>query len=285
MSDLSRKPDWLRVRAFSGSGFDQVNQLLREYNLNTVCRAANCPNRGECFNRGTATFLILGPVCTRNCRFCDINSGIPRAVDESEPERLAEVAAKLNLRYVVVTSVTRDDLPDGGAHQFARVVRLLRQQIKDVKVEVLTPDFKDKPGAIDVVIDSTPDVFNHNVETVPRLYPDVRPMANYECSLALLKYVADKSDIVTKSGIMVGLGETIDELGDLFMDLAHNSVSILTIGQYLAPSKDHFPVSRYVHPDEFAALKVMAEQAGIKNVISSPLVRSSYKADLALPNE
>ncbi len=280
MSEIQKKPSWLRVRAFSGSGFDHVNQLLKQHRLNTVCQAANCPNRGECFNRGTATFLILGPVCTRNCRFCDINSGQPVAVDADEPRRVAEMAKMLGLKYVVITSVTRDDLPDGGASHFAEVVRLLRELVEKVKVEILTPDFLGKPGAADTIIGSAPDVFNHNVETVPGLYSQVRPQADYQSSLALLKYIAVNSSITTKSGLMVGLGESFDELKTVFRDLANSSVSILTIGQYLAPSKNHYPVKKYVHPDEFVQLKEMAEAAGIPKVLSAPLVRSSYLADM-----
>lgn len=275
-----KKPDWLRVKAFNGAEFERVSRLLKEHHLNTVCQAANCPNRGECFNRGTATFLILGPVCTRNCRFCDVRPGLPGPVDADEPRRVAEMSRKLKLKHVVVTSVTRDDLPDGGAGQFAQTVRLLREFIDGVTVEVLTPDFRDKPGAVDIVIASQPHIFNHNVETVPRLYRDVRPQASYERSLQLLRYVAEQSAIITKSGIMVGLGETKDELTELFKDLAHSHVSILTIGQYLSPSKQHFPVHRYVHPDEFVELKALAEAAGIETVMSAPLVRSSYKADM-----
>ncbi len=279
MNPTGRKPEWLRVKAFSGNKYDEVSQLLRKYHLNTVCQAANCPNRGECFNRGTATFLILGPLCTRNCRFCDVPSGVPNAVDPQEPSRVASLSAELHLKHVVITSVTRDDLPDGGAGQFAEVVRELKEKIPAVTVEVLTPDFRDKDGAADIVIDAAPDIFNHNLETVSRLYRTVRPGADYRRSLDLLDYVRCHSNIITKSGIMVGLGETDDELVHLFADLSHTGVSILTIGQYLAPSKDHLPVERYLHPDEFDRLKELALAAGITNVFSAPLVRSSYKAD------
>ena len=280
MKDPLKKPPWLRVKAFSGTEFDRVNRLLKEHRLNTVCQAANCPNRGECFNRGTATFLILGPVCTRNCRFCDIKTGQPGVVDVEEPLRVATMARELKLKHVVITSVTRDDLPDGGAQQFADVVAQLRELVDGVTVEVLTPDFQGLPDAPDIVIKAAPDVFNHNVETVPRLYTSVRPGADYNCSLNLLKYVADNSNIVTKSGLMVGMGERLDELEAVFKDLADSGVSILTIGQYLAPSKEHFPVNRFVHPDEFVQMKRLAELAGIKKVFSAPLVRSSYMADL-----
>ena len=280
MAKPVRKPEWLRVKSFSGAGFDHVNRLLKEHGLNTVCQAANCRNRGECFNRGIATFLIMGPVCTRNCRFCNISPGSPAAVDPDEPRRVAEVARELKLKHVVLTSVTRDDLADGGAEQFAKTVRAIKDAIDGVTVEVLTPDFINKPGAADIVIESKPDVFNHNVETVPQLYASVRPGADYEASLCLLKYVSDSSGITTKTGFMVGLGETMEQLNALLRDLAYSNVSILTIGQYLAPSAEHWPVARYLNPDEFVQFKEMAERAGIKKVISAPLVRSSYKADL-----
>ncbi|UCG60702.1 MAG: lipoyl synthase [Candidatus Zixiibacteriota bacterium] len=280
MRDSAKKPEWLKVKAFSGPGFDRVNRLLREHQLNTVCHAANCPNRGECFNRGTATFLILGSVCSRNCSFCDVRSGQPVDVDPGEPSRVAEMAAKLGLQHVVVTSVTRDDLPDGGASHFAKVVWHLRGALECATVEVLTPDFKGKRGAWDTVIGSAPDVFNHNVETVPRLYPEIRPQADYHRSLELLRYVRENSGITTKSGLMVGMGETLAELREVFRDVADRGVSILTIGQYLAPSKGHFPVHRYLHPEEFSEMEQLALQSGINKVFSAPLVRSSYLADL-----
>jgi len=274
-----RKPDWLKVTGFSGRNYDQVNGLLKRYGLNTVCHAANCPNRGECFNRGTATFLIMGPNCTRNCRFCDVNPGRPAALDPTEPTRVATVSQQLGLKHVVVTSVTRDDLPDGGADHFAATVSAIREALPDATVEILTPDFRNAPGAVETIIRSRPDIFNHNVETVPRLYATIRPGADYRRSLDLLQDVGRRSDIATKSGLMVGLGESEEELRAVFEDLARVGVSILTIGQYLAPSSDHFPVVRYVHPDEFSTLKQSAHQAGIKTVASAPLVRSSYRAD------
>ena len=280
MAKLTRKPSWLKVKAFTGSGYDHVNHLLSRHHLNTVCQAANCPNRGECFNRGTAPFLILGPLCTRNCRFCNILTGRPTEVDPEEPVRVAEMSAELKLKHVVITSVTRDDLPDGGAEQFAAVVREIRRLLPDTTVELLTPDFKDAPGAADVVIESAPDVFNHNIETVPRLYADVRPGADYHRSLNLLEYVHIHGKGLTKSGLMLGLGETREELRTVFDDLAAHHVSILTIGQYLAPSAEHYPVQRYVPPEEFETIGHEAEQAGIRLVISAPLVRSSYKADV-----
>lgn len=275
-----RKPAWLKVSGFSGKGYEQVNRLLRHYGLSTVCHAANCPNRGECFNRGTATFLIMGPTCTRNCRFCDIEPGRPGQLDPTEPNRVASAAKELHLRHVVVTSVTRDDLPDGGVRHFAATVAALRQDLPGASIEILTPDFRGVAEAVDIIIDACPDVFNHNVETVPRLYSSVRPGADYRRSLDLLRAVGSRSQIVTKSGLMVGVGETRDELVAVFNDLAAAGVRVLTIGQYLAPSKDHLPVVRYWHPDEFSDLKRAAESAGIGTVVSAPLVRSSYKADL-----
>ena len=274
-----RKPDWLKVKISSGKKFQEVNQLLKDFNLKTVCQAANCPNRGECFERGTATFLILGPTCTRSCRFCDIETGKPAVVDLNEPKRIAEMVQKLKLKHVVITSVTRDDLPNGGAEQFASCVKEIRNLLPKAAIELLTPDFKSQPKAKDIIIESQPDIFNHNVETVPSLYSQVRPQADYQLSLDLLRYVSEQSSIKTKSGIMVGVGETVDELKILFSDLAENHVSILTIGQYLAPSKMHLPVHRYYHPDEFTDLKQIAENSGIKKVVSAPLVRSSYRAD------
>ncbi|HUV30935.1 MAG TPA: lipoyl synthase [Acidobacteriota bacterium] len=279
-----RKPDWLKVRAIGGPRFGQVSALLKEYGLNTVCQAANCPNRGECFGRGTATFLILGPICTRNCRFCDVPGGTPVKPDATEPARVALAARRLGLRHVVVTSVTRDDLPDGGAGQFAGCIEELRRRLPQCTVEVLTPDFKGVPRGLDIVMSARPDVFNHNVETVERLYPEVRPAADYRRSLQLLQRARREFGAVTKSGLMVGLGETRDELTSAFVDLAEHSVTILTIGQYLSPSSDHLPVVRYVPPEEFELLGRLARDAGIPNVQSGPLVRSSYRADRFSPD-
>ncbi len=274
-----RKPDWLKIKAVGGDKFKEVNQLITEYGVQTVCQAANCPNRSECFDRGTATFLILGSKCTRNCRFCDIEAGVPQSVDLTEPKRIAEMSAKLKLKHVVITSVTRDDLADGGALQFADSVKEIRLLLPQAVIELLTPDFLHAPDGIKIIIDCTPDIFNHNLETVESLYSVVRPQAKYTSSLQLLKFVADNSTIKTKSGIMVGVGETKEELKVLFDDLAEAHVSILTIGQYLAPSNRHLPVIKYYHPDEFSELKRIAENSGIAKVVSAPLVRSSYRAD------
>ncbi len=283
MSKPSRKkPEWLKVTGFSSANYTRINKILNSGGLKTVCHEANCPNRGECFTRGTATFLILGPTCSRNCRFCDIQSGRPMPVDPTEPDRLAKTAVELGLKHVVVTSVTRDDLPDGGAGQFAETVKAIRDKLPQATIELLTPDFKECPEAVDKIIEAGPEIFNHNVETVPRLYPIVRPQADYLGSLKLLKYVHEKSGIRTKSGLMVGLGEKRDELLRTFEDIAGHSVSILTIGQYLAPSGDHLPVDRYLHPDEFDQMAEEARSAGIKMVLSAPLVRSSYHADMTV---
>lgn len=279
MKKIASKPAWLKVKAFQGKSYDEVNRLLRGAGLNTVCQAANCPNRGECFNRGTATFMILGSICSRGCRFCNVEGGIPQEVDPNEPIKVARAAKSLKLKYIVVTSVTRDDLDDGGAGHFAKVINALREELPESKVEVLTPDFKNKTGAIEKVIIAQPDVFNHNLETVNRLYPVVRPGANYQLSLDLLKKVADESAILTKSGIMVGLGENFDELKQLFDDLTSHKVKSLTIGQYLAPSPKHLPIEKFYHPDEFEQLKEIAVSCGIPIVFSGPLVRSSYMAD------
>ncbi|MFH1372699.1 MAG: lipoyl synthase [bacterium] len=277
-----RKPSWLRVKALWGPDHNQLNRLLKRHRVDTVCRAANCPNRGECFGRGTATFLILGPVCTRACRFCDIKPGIPLPPDPDEPRRVAAAAGELKLTHIVVTSVTRDDLADGGAARFAQVTGLLRQTLPAATVELLTPDFAGSTRSFRLLLDCTPDVFNHNVETVPRLYSQVRPQADYRRSLDLLGWMQENSTAITKSGIMVGLGESLTELKVVFADLAARGVAILTIGQYLAPSRQHLPVHRYLPPEEFDMLADEARQAGIPTVISAPLVRSSYRAERAL---
>jgi lipoic acid synthetase len=280
MTKIDRKPQWLKVKAFGGEQFDEVKKLLKQHELNTVCQEANCPNRGECFSRGTATFLILGPTCTRNCTFCNIESGELRKVDPDEPRRIAELAKELKLKHIVITSVTRDDLDDGGANQFLAVTKQIREKLPNTTIELLTPDFMDKIGAVETVISASPDIFNHNLETVKRLYIQARPQADYDYSLNLLNYVQKSSNIITKSGIMVGVGETIDELKELFYDLSNVNVSILTIGQYLAPSPNHLEISKYYHPNEFDVLKEMALNTGIKKVVSAPLVRSSYKAEM-----
>lgn len=281
--DRIRRPGWLKVSPFSGERYQQIRSRLRDLTLHTVCEEANCPNRGECFNSGTATFLLMGPICTRNCRFCNIVGGRPGPVDPDEPGNVALVAAELNLDHVVVTSVTRDDLPDEGAGQFRQTVIEIRKALPKATIEILTPDFHARTELLDLVLSSQPTVFNHNVETVPRLYPTVRPKADYRRSLDVLEYAASNyGNIRAKSGLMVGLGESIDEIEGVFSDLAGIGVEILTIGQYLAPSKKHHPIIRYYTPDEFTDLKALAENRGIPVVVSAPLVRSSYKAGEAI---
>ena len=280
MADISkRRPPWLKVSAFTGERYLKIRSRLRGMTLHTVCEEANCPNRGECFNSGTATFLLMGPVCSRNCRFCNISPGALPPLDPEEPRKIAEMSAELELSHVVVTSVTRDDLSDEGAGHFRQTVLEIKKALPEATIEILVPDFHARTDLLDLALKSGPTVFNHNVETVPRLYPKVRPQADYQCSLDVLAYAArNYPDIKTKSGLMVGLGETEDELAEVFRDMAAAGVEILTIGQYLAPSKNHYPVDRYYSPEEFETLKSSANSGGIPIVVSAPLVRSSYKA-------
>jgi len=279
MEKMNSKPPWLKVRPCGDKRYLEVRSLLKEHNLHTVCQEANCPNRGECFSSGTATFLILGPNCTRNCRFCNITHGNLSAIDKYEPENIARTIDILGIKHAVITSVTRDDLPDGGAGQFAAVIKTVRALGKNITIEVLTPDFKGSCENVEKVIMAAPDVFNHNIETVPRLYKSVRPGANYNRSLVVLGVAAKAKKSAIKSGLMVGLGETETELIRVFADLKSAGVDYLTIGQYLPPSKDHYPVIKYYHPLEFSRLAVKAKQSGIKSVLSGPLVRSSYHAE------
>lgn len=279
----TRKPSWLKVRGFGGTEFNRVSGLLKDLELDTVCQEANCPNRGECFGRGTAVFLLMGPRCTRNCRFCNVQTGKASPLDPNEPSRVAEASARLKLRHVVITSVTRDDLPDGGAARFAQTVTAVRAALPRSTIEVLTPDFRGSRDSLATVMAARPDVFNHNVETVPRLYQRVRPAADYRQSLGLLHAASEYRQCLIKSGLMVGLGETVDEMTQVFGDLAAVGVSLLTIGQYLAPSSAHIPIARFVTPEEFAKYQTMAEHAGITSVFSGPLVRSSYLADRFIP--
>ncbi len=276
---MLRRPPWLKVKAFSGDGYQDIRRRLRGHHLHTVCEEANCPNRGECFNAGTATFLLMGPICSRNCRFCNVTGGKPQPLDPNEPLAVARLAADLGLTHVVITSVTRDDLPDEGAGHFDATVRAVQEICPKATIEILTPDFNGRAELLDIAVSARPTVFNHNVEVVPRLYPQLRPQADYQQSLDVLKYVAQSyPDIVVKSGIMVGLDETNDELQQLFADLAESGVKIITIGQYLPPTKKHYPLHRYYLPEEFDQLKVWAEAAGIETAVSGPLVRSSYRA-------
>ena len=261
----------------------EVRRILSSMNLNTVCNEAKCPNRGHCYERGTATFLILGSVCTRNCAYCAIEKNVltPPPPENDEPERIAQAAKAMKLNYVVLTSVTRDDLPDGGAGHFAETVTKLKNAIKGVRVEVLTPDFQGSKSSLKIVADSQPDVFNHNIETVRRLFPMLRPIASYEQSLSVLQKFADIApEIPRKSGIMVGLGETEKDVEESLLDLRQNGVSLLTIGQYLQPTKKHMPVVRYVEPAEFEQWEKTALEMGFTGVASGPLVRSSFHADL-----
>ena len=274
------KPEWLRRRLPTGGRYEHVRRLLRQEHLHTVCENACCPNQWECYSRNTATFLILGPVCTRNCRFCAVHKGHPEPVDPKEPLRVAEAARQLQLHHVVITSVTRDDLPDGGASQFVRTIEAVRNLLPDAGIEVLIPDFQGDGFALNAVLQARPTVLNHNIETVPRLYPLVRPMADYRRSLDLLARVAAArpSDILVKSGIMVGLGETDAEIISTCMELKDHGCTLLTIGQYLQPSAAHLPVQRYVRPEQFEAYREKALEIGFSAVASGPFVRSSYHA-------
>ncbi|MCI4398302.1 MAG: lipoyl synthase [Acidobacteria bacterium] len=282
MLENSRKPQWFREniqRLAVGEAASEVLRTIRENRLATVCTSAACPNKGVCFAEGTATFMILGDVCTRACRFCNISTGKPEPTDYDEPRRLADAALALKLRFVVVTSVCRDDLPDEGASAFAMTIAALKERIPKVKVEVLTPDFSGRDDCLQTVLDAGPDVFNHNLETVRRLTPRLRAKARYDRSLGVLARARELApEIPTKSGLMVGLGETRDELRETFAELAKAGVSRLTIGQYLQPSRLHHPVARYYEPGEFDELRLEAKAAGIGAVLAGPLVRSSYHA-------
>lgn len=277
----TRKPDWIRVRLEVNPEVDRIKKILRKNKLSSVCEEANCPNLGECFTGGTATFMIMGDICTRRCPFCDVGHGKPNPLDPGEPKHLAEAIAEMRLKYVVVTSVDRDDLRDGGAQHFADCIREARVLSPGLQVEVLVPDFRGRMDiALDILEGEAPDVFNHNLETVPRLYRQARPGANYAWSLKLLKeYKARRPDVLTKSGLMVGLGETKEEILEVMRNLREHDVDMLTIGQYLSPSKDHLPVDRYVHPDEFDEYARLAADMGFKHAACGPLVRSSYHAD------
>jgi lipoic acid synthetase len=276
-----RKPDWFKVPANSGAANEEVIRLIRSLNLHTVCEEANCPNAGECFSRQTATFMLLGSQCTRRCTFCAVGKGLPEQPDPEEPARLAEAISQLKLKHVVLTTVTRDDLPDGGAQHFAEVIQAIRAKIPEhtPAIEVLISDLQGNWDALDVIIAASPEVINHNVETVPRLYPTVRPQAVFARSVELLRRVKLKRpDILTKSGIMVGLGETSDEVLAVMQELRAAGCDLLTIGQYLAPSKLHHPVVEYIHPDQFKTYSEAGLALGFRHVASGPLVRSSYHA-------
>ncbi len=275
-----RKPPWIRVKAPTSEGYAETRKLMRGLGLNTVCEEAACPNIGECWERKHATVMILGDICTRACAFCNVATGKPGAVDENEPDNLAASVAQMGMHHIVITSVDRDDLDDGGAGQFVKCVEKIRERSPDTTIEVLTPDFLGKPGALEAVIAAGPDVFNHNLETVPRLYPSIRPGARYFESLKLLENAKSLAPgIFTKSGIMVGLGEERDEVLQVMDDLRSANVDFLTIGQYLAPTRRHAAVERFVTPDEFDEFKTIGLKKGFLLVASSPLTRSSYDAD------
>ena len=274
-----RKPDWLRQRLPAGPDFEKIKGMINKDRLHTVCQEAGCPNIWECFSHHTATFLIMGSRCTRNCRFCAVTEGPLEPPDPEEPARVASVARQMGLKYVVVTSVTRDDLPDGGAGIFAETIEKIRQEIPDVCVEVLIPDFQGSKGALETVLNAYPDVLNHNIETVPRLYPEVRPQADYRRSLDLVQYAHEYDPaLLTKSGIMLGLGEYQAEISLTLEDMLKAGCRMLTLGQYLQPSKDHLPVKRYIPPEEFEEWRKTALQMGFAEVASAPFVRSSYHA-------
>ncbi|KXB31100.1 lipoyl synthase [Dechloromonas denitrificans] len=277
-----RKPEWIRVKAGNSAGrFGEIKSMLREKKLHTVCEEAACPNIGECFGRGTATFMILGDICTRRCPFCDVGHGQPLPPNPNEPRELADSVSSLKLNYVVITSVDRDDLRDGGAQHFVDVVRAVREASPSTTIETLVPDFRGRLDvALDVLAQGLPDVLNHNMETVPRLYKQARPGADYQHSLDLMKqFKARYPDVKTKSGLMVGLGETDEEILGVMRDLRAHDVEMLTIGQYLAPSGHHLPVSRYVHPDTFKMYEEEAKKMGFSGAACAPMVRSSYWAD------
>jgi len=278
---MQRKPDWIRVRMHNSPRVGEIKKVLRKHKLSSVCEEANCPNLGECFSHGTATFMIMGDICTRRCPFCDVGHGKPNPLDPNEAKAMAEAIAEMQLRYVVITSVDRDDLRDGGAGHFADCIREARILSPKLEVEILVPDFRGRmEPALEILTEVPPNVFNHNLETVPRRYREARPGANYKWSLKLLKeYGALNPNVPTKSGLMVGIGETKDELLRVLDDLREHDVNMLTVGQYLQPSKDHLSVERFVHPDEFEEYAEYAYSIGFDQVASGPLVRSSYHAD------
>ncbi|OIN86451.1 MAG: lipoyl synthase [Alphaproteobacteria bacterium CG1_02_46_17] len=276
---MGQKPEWIRVRAPQGPGYGETHAIVKNFKLTTVCEEAGCPNIGECWNKKHATFMIMGEVCTRACAFCNVATGKPDELDKMEPLRIGVAVEKMGLKHVVITSVDRDDLADGGAEHFVKTIEAIRFKAPETTIEILTPDFKKKTGAVDIVAKSGPDVFNHNLETIPRLYPTVRPGARYYTSLRLLDRVKEvDSEIYTKSGLMVGLGESIEEVGQVLDDLRAAGVDFLTVGQYLQPTPKHAPVDRFWTPEEFATLEKMARAKGFLMVSSSPLTRSSHHA-------
>jgi lipoic acid synthetase len=276
-----RKPEWIRMKAPDSARYQEIKRVLRDNNLHTVCEEASCPNIGECFSSGTATFMILGDICTRRCPFCDVAHGKPLPPDANEPENLARTIAQMKLKYVVITSVDRDDLLDGGAQHFVDCIKAVRAQSPNIKIEILVPDFRGRLDvAMQILNEAPPDVMNHNLETIPRLYKQARPGSDYQNSLSLLKKFGEMyPHIPTKSGLMLGLGETDDEILQVMRDLRAHNVSMLTLGQYLQPSVHHLPVMRYVDPQIFEELRQKADEMGFNNTASGPMVRSSYHAD------
>ncbi len=279
---IKRKPPWIRATAPGGETVSRIKRILREHSLSSVCEEAACPNLGECFNHGTATFMIMGDICTRRCPFCDVAHGSPQPLDQNEPAQLADAVRIMQLRYVVITSVDRDDLRDGGAGHYVNCIRELRRANPGLSIEILVPDFRGRAEiALEAFSQIQPDVFNHNMETIPRLYRQCRPGADYRGSLQLLQRFGElHPEVATKSGLMLGLGETIEEVEQVMRDLREHGCNMLTLGQYLQPSRDHLPVERFVEPAEFARLKLLGEKLGFSNVASGPMVRSSYHADL-----
>lgn len=273
-----RLPDYLKRPIIDTDKTRNVRRILKTKCLNTVCENARCPNKNECYTKNTATFLIMGNNCTRNCRYCNITCAKPEILDPEEPKHVAEAVQALALKYAVITSVTRDDLPDGGAEHFANCIYEIRKISPDVKIEILTPDFKGNEDSLNTIIKANPNVFNHNIETVRNVFKTARPQGDYDCSLDVLKYIKDNSEILTKSGLMIGLGETFEDIEQTLVDLKNAGCDILTIGQYIQPSKAHLEVSKYYTPEEYENLKLLAEKVGIKHYQIGPLVRSSYRA-------
>lgn len=273
-----RLPDYLKRPIIDTDKTRTVRKILKTKCLNTVCENARCPNKNECYTKNTATFLIMGGNCTRNCRYCNISCAKPEPLDLEEPKHIAEAVKALGLKYAVITSVTRDDLPDGGAEHFANCIYEIRKICPDTKIEILTPDFKGDRNSLDLIIKAHPDVFNHNIEAVRDIFKTVRPQGDYNCSLGVLKYVKENSDILTKSGLIIGLGETFEQIEQTLIDLKNVGCDIVTIGQYIQPSKQHLEVAKYYTPEEYDELKALVQKAGIKNYQVGPLVRSSYRA-------
>lgn len=280
-TEYLRKPSWIRIKIPAASKVNQLKSALRDKGLHTVCEEAACPNLSECFSSGTATFMIMGDICTRRCPFCDVAHGRPLALDEDEPQKLADTISAMTLRYVVITSVDRDDLRDGGAGHFTRCIETIRRDNPNIRIEILTPDFRGRMDvALQILRQTPPDVFNHNLETVPRLYKQCRPGSDYQWSLDLIKtFATENPDVATKSGLMLGLGETLEEVVEVMQDLRDHGCRMLTLGQYLQPSRNHLAVQRYVTPDEFDELAVKGRTMGFDHVASGPMVRSSYHAD------